>query len=116
EISVVNINTDRALGKYIAVCEGDDYWIDKYKLQKQIDYMESHPECSLCVHAGYFVSAVDKKKQGVTRPNKGDKLFSVEEIIEGGGGLFLTNSILCQTKFVQIRPAFLDKAPVGDYP
>lgn len=40
----------KAKGKYIALCEGDDFWIDKFKLQKQVDFLEKNKNYSLCFH------------------------------------------------------------------
>lgn len=115
-IQVEIFNIKRAKGKYFALCEGDDYWTDPYKLQKQVEYMEAHSECSLCVHAGKVISALDNKLISYNRPYKRNKDFLASEVIEGGGGLFLTNSMFCRTEFVQDRPDFIKKATASDYP
>lgn len=49
-------------GKYIALCDGDDYWIDPHKLQKQFDFMESHPGFSACYTNSYVLNSVTGEK------------------------------------------------------
>lgn len=47
---------EESTGKYIALCDGDDYWIDDDKLQKQYDFMETHPDFSACFTNSWVVS------------------------------------------------------------
>ena len=101
-------------GKYIAVCEGDDYWTAPLKLQKQVDFMESHPEYSLCFHATNCIYGNDENPCHTIRYNKCE--FELDDLILGGGGMMATNSMLYKRDLVKIVPLWVQKAPVGDLP
>ena len=75
------IQFPRASGKYIALCEGDDFWTDPLKLQKQVDYMESHPSCSLCCHNA-TLHWYDNRTADKPYTKLEERDYSAQEIIE----------------------------------
>lgn len=114
-IKPTHILLKRARGKYIAMCEGDDFWVSQDKLAKQVNFMESHPEYSLCVHAAYYAKedgTLDYVKQ--FKAYETEQTVSTEEVLSGWK--FATNSILYRRKARKdLEIPFQQRCSNGDF-
>lgn len=78
---IMNIACDATGAKYIAMCEGDDYWIDSLKLQKQVDFLSTHHDFSLCFSKSNVIG-VDSSIPTSTYDHLEEKEYSADEIIK----------------------------------
>lgn len=99
-------------GKYVAICEGDDYWTDPLKLQKQVDFMEGHPDHSLCGTNGIIKFQGYAKKERLFNQIKKSKELFPKDII--GHWLLPTAGILFKKEIYNNYPDWTKKIYSGD--
>ena len=79
---------------YVAICEGDDYWIDSSKLQKQIDFLDSHKDCSMCFHRAAVLDYIGKDTKHPLYFETQNRVYSSDELFKDW--IVPTCSIICR--------------------
>ena len=110
----MNRNFMRAIsacrGKYVAIVDGDDYWTDPNKLQTQVDFLESHPECSFCGTATkVYYQARDEFVPGHPELPEDDgaiHYFDVADLYELWLFWIPTHSLMVRNEYVELPPWF----------
>ncbi len=99
-------------GKYIALCEGDDYWCDENKLQKQVDFLEANSEYSVCFHK--VIELINGQLvNSKTNTSLEEETYTITQLAKGN--FIHTPSVIFRNKLFTEFPQWFNISPVGDY-
>ncbi len=101
-----------ARGRYIAWCEGDDYWTDPLKLQKQVGFLEAHPDYNLCFHPVHILQGNRLVADWITRPPATD--MNILDFARYGNFIH-TPSVVMRNNFLPM-PEWMHRIAFGDFP
>lgn len=101
-------------GEFITICEGDDFWIDETKLQKQISSLIKSKEVHICFTAAKTLAS-DGSIKVIAKQKEEQIKFTLDEVVSGGGAFMPTASIMIRKVILYHLPEWYYSAPVGDY-
>ena len=102
-------------GKYVAICEGDDYWTDENKLQIQVDFLEANPDYSMCLHNTQFMNEDGSLREFYFNFSSCDRDYNTSEIILNGlGATGHTSSFMFRSEYAYLPKEFL-LSGTGDF-
>ena len=112
---VVSRGIHAAQGTYIALLDGDDYWLSSDKLQKQVDFLNTHPECSMCFHnAQAFNEDSNEEQWNWTSSNQ--KEFSTLEDLWRGNFIATCATMFRNHLITRIPDWYNSFFPITDWP
>ena len=112
---IMNAAVEATGAPYIAMCEGDDYWTDPHKLQKQVDFLDAHPEYTLCFHK---VNNLILSTNTLECENTRDVLdtTSLKDLVVYGNYINTCSVVYRHIPEVDTKRKLLGSVCPGDYP
>jgi len=116
-IKITPILIKESRGKYLAFCECDDFYCDKYKLQKQYEAIKSHPNCIACIHDAKKMDET-RKIVGTRSPKYDNPIQGQKEILYCVGHLYAYNSLFVKKISIDdlMDDSLYKDCTVGDIP
>lgn len=116
---------EKTRGTYLALCEGDDFWTDPSKLQRQRDAFKAHPDLSICFHSVEERYAADMETLYAVLPNPKARLategiITLQRYLDYRGYPFQTSCYMFRTdlyrEYLYNKPEFAKSINIGDRP
>lgn len=102
----------RCNGKYIAFCEGDDYWINSEKLQIQTNFLEANEDYAICFHEAKIYDETTKELKSDTITNSEKEDYDLSDLVKGN--FMHTPTVVLRNDFS--LPEDFSTLPIGDWP
>jgi len=100
--------------EYVALCDGDDFWTDESKLQKQIDFLDNHKDFNICFHKSRLFYQNKEKEESII-PENVEEVTTIEDLVKSN--YIVANSVVYRWKFndEDLEKIFPSDIVPGDY-
>ena len=100
--------------EYVALCDGDDFWTDENKLQKQVDFLDNNKDFNICFHKSKLFYQ-NNEKESIIIPNNIKEITTIKDLVEQN--YIVANSVVYRWKFnnKNLKEIFPDNIAPGDY-
>jgi glycosyltransferase involved in cell wall biosynthesis len=99
---------------YVAICEGDDYWTDSLKLQKQVDFLENNPDYAICFTQAKVYNEYSGQFTKVLKPKQNQDTFTLTDIIQNN--MIPTLTVVFRNGLFGNFPSWFSTLKYGDWP